>query len=408
MKRHHHRLLFGWLSLVVAAPAVAQDDPSSAVAEMRRSGLIPGRFVRVERINGYAVEVNEGLKIGISENEIRRVRTQDEKMRAYREQLAKMKDDAETHYLMHRWCSRQGLYDQMQRHLERCIELEPNHSEARAALGYTRYENRWVKNDSLRRSRGMIRDGGKWRFAEEVIQLERADATEKARLEAKKNIASLKRLAQRDTPAGRQARADLANIDDPAADLAVMTEFTAAVEAGSVPDQLFWLETLARLNTPVCRDTIIQASMDAPSQRVRERCYEMLQGEHKYRAIAYYLSYLTSKDNDEVNRAGRALSYLNDPEIAFDLIRALNTEHSIVIQPGGGMNAGMQGGGVGSFTAGGNKPVRITKQLDNPEVLTALLEVVPDDVNYQYNEVEWLKYFALQKAPPPGDLRRDP
>jgi tetratricopeptide (TPR) repeat protein len=391
-----------------AAGAPAQEN--EAVAELRRGGRLPGRIVEYEPIDGFAVRVNAGLTLGISDNEIRRIRDNDEAMRAYRQRLAQLDDEPQAHYLIHRWCSSQGLYDQMQRHLERCIELDPNHSDARAALGYTRHKNRWVKIDSLFRSRGMVRDGGKWRTAEEVVQLEQSEQLEQSRIDAKKQIAAWKKQARRDTPAGRDARAQLAQINDPAFDVAVIEEFRAAVEAGARRDQLFWLEILGRLNTPVCRDTIIQASMDAPSQSVRERCYELLEGEHKYRAIAYYLSHLQSSDNEQINRAASALSYLNDPEIVLALVRALRTEHSIIFQPGAGMNVGMNRstGNLGSFTAGGNKPVRKTVVKENPDVLTALLEVIPDDVNFQYDEAEWLRYLAAKKAPPPGDLRRDP
>ena len=110
-----------------------------------------------------------------------------------------------------------------------------------------------------------------------------------------------------------------------------------------------------------------------------------------------------------MRRAGRALIEVNDPEIALELVEALRTKHRYESAPGTDTNVAMTPNGQGS-TQFGNKRVVIVKEQENPEVLTALREILEEeeDVDYLYDEARWRRHFALRLGPPTGDLRRDP
>ncbi len=393
-------------------PPAAGQQPPATVADLRHGGTLRGQFRPVEgdRFRGQEIYLDDGLRLVLPDVEFRRFRGPEERMVEYRNRLATLEDTADAHMEMSRWCNSVGLRDQKDRHLRRVIELAPNEATARQELGYMPFENGWVKIESLRRKRGMLRDGGRWRFAEEVLNQGDGQDFELQRKEWIKKLNGIKVRIRRGGVSGNEAQAELMAINDRAADQAIVKEFRDTRTYNTTMRRQ-WLRIMARLNTGLTTTTIIQSSMNDVSATIQEDCLDLVRGEYKYRAMAYYLNHLGSNDNAVVGLAGRALAEINDPEIALSLVDALVTEHTSIVQPGNDTNVGMSrdnsGPGGGGMQFGG-KAQKITRSLENPEVLTALLELVPDDVNYMYDEERWRNYFAMKMAPPPGDLRRDP
>lgn len=398
-----------------AAPPAAEPNsaasPASGTVELRSGGTVPGTLApyTAGALTGQRIELEEGLQVAISSAAISNIRGDDGRMAEYRRRLEGLPDEPAAHWELSQWCNGETLYAQKERHLRRVIELDPNHGPARAELGFIPVGNKWVQEDVYRRSRGMVRDQGKWRFAEEVLAAREFEAIDAQRKEWLKKLASLKVQAARGGPRGTDALAQLQGIQDPAADEAIVKELSQRKENDRFPRSL-WFQTLARLRTPLSVQTLIRAGLEDPDDEVRAICYASLNEYGKYQAISFYLSRLRDADNTVVRQAGRALVEINDPEIALTLVDFLRTKHTYESAPGNDTNIGFardSNGGLGG-TQFGSKRVRIVKELDNPEVLSALLEVVGEDVNYQYDQNRWRVYFAQRIAPYPGDLRRDP
>lgn len=382
------------------------------VAELKNGGTLSGEITPYAKGSGKGqlIQMSPALALAIPEVEFRRVREDDENIAEYSRRLSELPDTAAAHWEMSQWCNGQHLNEQNERHLRRTIELDPNHGPARQLLGYAPNGNSWVKDSAQRRERGMLRDEGKWRLAEDVIVLRAVEDNDKARKEWVRTLARWKKQAAKGGQAGQDAVQELQRIDDPRADLAVVEQFTKGEDINRFP-RLMWLEVLGRLKTSAAMNAIVEAAMNDRSASVQERCIELLNEHGKYQAIPYYLSKLSDPDNAVVNRAGRVLQELNDPEIALALVDAIWTKHETITAPGNDTNIAMsndgnQQGGGGLQTGG--KPTKTTYFIKNPEVLAALLEVVEEDVNYQYDKERWRLYFASKLAPPPGDLRRDP
>ena len=118
---------------------------------------------------------------------------------------------------------------------------------------------------------------------------------------------------------------------------------------------------------------------------------------------------LKSNSNKTVNRAARALRWFPDPELALDYVNALVTEHSRIIAPGPGTQAGFGNGSNssgGTFSQGSQKPKKIIDTLTNPAVLSLVKEIEPA-VDFGYDEKAWKHYFAQKRSAFSGDLRRD-
>lgn len=394
--------------------AVGSADDRPSVADLRYGGSIPGEISKYETegAKGRLIKVNPKLVLAVPEVEVRRVKEFDELMEEYRRGLAVMPQTAAAHWELSRWCNEKRLNAQRDRHLERTIELDPNHGPARQLLGFEPDGNNgWVSSEALRRERGLVRDGGKWRYAEEVISSSASDEQTAGRKEWIRKIASMKKLVLRGGPKGAEAARDLEGINDPLADEAVAAEFLDLTDRALFPRHM-WLNILGRLKTPISVSTIVNAALSDGSQSIRDRCYELLNEYGKYQAIPFFVSKLKSKNNAEVRAAARALVEVSDPSIALDLVDALRTKHQEERSPGNEMNIGMSrdgsgGGGLGGMSMGGKKVV-VTHEAKNTEVLSALLQIVPDDVNYQFDQAAWRIYFASKLSPPPRDLRRDP
>jgi hypothetical protein len=406
------RRALGFLILASTLPSPAtRSATGDDVAELRFGGSLRGeiRQYSAEDKQGQLIRISDGLFMAVPDVEVRRVRADDAALEEYRRLAAAAPQTAEAQWELSRWCNAQRLTAQKQRHLERTIELDPNHGPARQELGYEPRGNGWVLRTALRRGRGLVRDGGKWRFAEEVISLRGADEQMAARKDWLRTLSGLKTQVLRGGPRGQDAANQIRNIADPAADEAVTAEFKDVSDRAQFPRHM-WLEILGRLRTSISVNTIVQAALNDPSPSIRERAYELLNEYGKYQAVPYFVSLLKDQNNAVVRSAARALTEVNDPEIVLDLVDALVTQHREERAPGNEMNIGMSrdgSGGLGGMQMGGKKVV-INHDIRNPEVLTALLELVPEDVNFQYDEDRWRMYFANLMSPRPGDLRRDP
>lgn len=391
-----------------ATGSVAADPLGSGTAELRYGGSLTGSIADYTsgKSRGKLIRLDPGLLLALPDVEIRQLETDEEKLAEYQRLVAAAPETAEAHWELSRWCNAQRMYAQKERHLRHVLELDPNHGPARQELDYEPTEDGWAKRTAVRRERGMIRDGGAWRFAEEVSVLRNEKETELARKGWIRTLAGLRTQILRRGPRGAEAMSQLLGISDPHADAAVARELLSGKSDGPIRREV-WIEILGRLKTPTAVDALIKTSMNDPSASIRDLCFERLKEHGKYQAITYYVSQLRDSDNRVVNSAGRALIELNHPEIALDLVDAIKTKHRRVIAPGNDTNVSMSPTGGGGMQFGGKAQV-IEKEVANPSVLEALRQLVPEGVNYQYDQDAWRQYFARLLAPRPGDLRRDP
>ena len=154
--------------LMIATLVLQADLPFSKqianadTVELSGGGHLVGEVERKEDF--VVVKVNDAIQIAIPASRVRRI-VESESLEAYRELASTLGEDAEKHYQMALWCVRsKQVPGEIQKyktyHLERAIELDPDHTKARAALGFTQENGRWIKTDQLMTERGMI--PGRW------------------------------------------------------------------------------------------------------------------------------------------------------------------------------------------------------------------------------------------------------
>ncbi|MCE9604590.1 MAG: HEAT repeat domain-containing protein [Planctomycetia bacterium] len=300
------------------------------------------------------------------------------------------------------WCKEKKLTDLRKSHLERVIELEPNHENARAALGYNRLQGQWRTRAEHLSSLGKVQYKGQWRYPQEIEIIESKQKNEQAK---QAWFGNLKRLRDKLGGTGSQAAVDgIVNIVDPAA-VPALKQFMDK-EDDAVTRKLY-VRALAKIGTGAAEMILAERSLNDDSEEIRLTALDLLAASPQKSFVDYYIQQLHSADNEIVNRAGVALSRFKDPRSIAPLIDALVTKHKYSIttgNPGGGLSAGQGSGGAGLSTGSSTRVVTDEKQ--NQGVLESLVSVVGNKVNYRFDVQAWKQWYAGQKKMRLLDVRR--
>lgn len=392
--------------LLFVTAAILPSMASGDTVEISGGGHLTGQVNR----NGDSVivRIDDEIQVALPASRVRRVVDSDD-LRTYLDRSRAAGNDAERHYELAIWCvtgnNVPGDNHRYKRyHLQRTIELDPDHIKARAGLGYKKQDGKWVRTSDLMQGRGMITRAGRWELPEALaIQ----DMQESTNTDAKKWIKEVKRLVaiiQRNSSKAPEALAALKAIDDPLAAPAIEEQLFEPRGKQSRAVRMMWVKLLGRFKSSSSVRALVKAGLVEEDETIREAVLQELTEYGSGSAVATYLPYLAKNDNKLVNRAARGLSWFPDPELALTYVDALITTHKTEQAPGAAINAGFGDGG-GGMQMGGKKKVFV-EQIRNPSVLS-LIKVIEPDVDYGYDEQAWREYFAGKRTSFGGDLRRD-
>ncbi len=410
-------LLIVVTAIGVTAIGIGPASLCADTVELSGGGHLTGEVTRLADQKTVVVKVDDEIRVALPASRVRRV-VMSSQLSEYEQNVIKAGDDAELNYQLGIWCVRTtnfpGDSDHYKRyHMRRAIELDPNHAEARASLGYKKEKGEWVRVADLMRRRGMISVNGQWQLPESVAMEEAQSAAE---VQAKKWIKEVSRrtgILMSGKGKTNEAWESLKAINDPLAAAAIAWQLKEyrGTRAQSRDLRSLWITLLGRFHNLESVKALVLAGIDEPDAMIREAALTELQQFGWDSAVATYLPMLKSNDNVIVNRAAHALSWFPDPELALTYVDALRTTHKQEILPGAAMQVGMGGqvgggGGGGGLAMGGKKVVMVTEK-QNPSVL-GLLNTIEPDVNLGYDEQAWREYFAAKLTNYQGDLRRDP
>jgi HEAT repeat protein len=382
--------------------------PASARSEvflLKNGGRLEAEQLNAQRkpADPYLVRTEVGVRLALAPSLVQRVVVKTDVQKQYDELVVAVANTAEGHWQMAEWCKEAGLLDERKRHLTQVVTLEPDHEEARAALGYLLVGSRWMTQEEFFTSRGYVRSGGAWKLPQH-IELEAADRDRE--LTEKKLRRDIHRWAdqivERKSTAD-EARRNLLNLRDP---LAVPALAEVLADDDLPRDvRLLCLDQLAKLPAGPAAATLTRLAMDDKDGNIRDRCLDELKRGIPHGAAAFFVTQLTSKDNKRVNRAAECLERLGESEATLPLISALVTTHQYVVMPAGGGNGGIGFNSAGGFSVGG-KPQKFKRDLQNSSVLAALVSLNPN-VNHHYDEEAWRRWYNSQVTTSGVDLRRD-
>jgi hypothetical protein len=374
---------------------------------LSNDGQVRGELVNKDEVprQKYVIKTVDGAVITLERAQVKQIVPQLATEMEYEKIRPTFADTVADQWKLAEWCREKTMTKARQAALERIIELEPNHKQARLALGYMQENGRWVQPDQLMQERGYVRYNHEWRLPQEVELEERKQQDDKTK---KQWFVDVKRWSGWLDDANRasQARDQLRAINDP---LAVPALAQALNTETDRQVRSMYVDVLGRIGTPAVQ-TLVAHAMDDADEEIRLKCLDQLVAKPDHAAVADFVSELKSKDNTRVNQAGFCLGKLGDKTAISPLIEALVTTHKFIVQDGSGnpgqMSAGFSPtgqGGAGMSMGGG--PKSFTRALNNQHVLDALVSMT--GMNFQFDQRAWKNWFATQKKPANIDARRD-
>ncbi len=123
------------------------------VIHLTSGGIVRGKIVKETR-RELVVETRGGTTV-VPRHEVDRIERGGSVEEMYRERLAAIdEDDAEARYELAVWLQSVRAEELARRELERTIELDPDHRDARAKLGYVRRDGAWTRPVAVPASAG--------------------------------------------------------------------------------------------------------------------------------------------------------------------------------------------------------------------------------------------------------------
>ncbi|HEY3393776.1 MAG TPA: HEAT repeat domain-containing protein [Lacipirellulaceae bacterium] len=395
------------LSITFAAAWILAESVRGDMFELANGGRVEGRLVESADGNdkNVVIELAGGGRMSIPRSQIARVDTISADEAEYQKRSRSAPDTVEAHWELAEWCSQRKMRNQARLHLERIIELDPNHEQARGILGYRKKDGQWMTRDDVMDGRGLVMYEGRFVTRQHVELLEREKEKKVSQADWGKHLERLRRwlVGRRQDRAG-EALTEIESIRDPMAAEAIVD----LLEREEDPDlKRLWMEVASRLDHQAAVDALVDLSLLDEDPEVRHQSLEYLINSGRRGLVRPYIRGLKDKDNEIVNRAGAALGQIGDTDAIGPLIDALVTKHKFKIAEGNpdqhSYTFTPQGGGM-SFGGGG--PKIITQSLRNPDVLGALVTLA-GGASFDYDQEQWRRWLSAQAKQQVVDVRRD-
>jgi len=407
-----------WTFLVaalVAASGWADRLPAADLFVLHQGGRLHGTWLnrQDQPLAQYRILTEEGAVLTLDASAVRLALPQDAQDAEYQRRRERCPDTVEGHWELAEWCRQQGCKEQRESHLQRILELAPDHVAARHALGYSQVGGQWVTPDEIQQRRGYQRYAGRWRLPQEIELLEASQESEQAQ---RRWLAQMVRWREMlNTSAAREAYQGFESIRDPQAvrGLATLLQREAYRQV-----KLLYLDALERIGTPPAIEALVDRSLHDPDEEIFHACLEKIVRLQPPHVEKRYVTALKDENNVRVNRAGYALGQMQDQSVLSPLISALVTTHTIVIprasdaytatfaKTDGGQPAGGSPLGGTGFSSGG-EPLVISRTVNNQEVLSALIRL-SGGVNFGFDKRAWQYWLdnENQRMTPTVDARR--
>ncbi|MBI5765591.1 MAG: HEAT repeat domain-containing protein [Planctomycetes bacterium] len=239
----------------------------------------------------------------------------------YERELKKHADSAAGHFELACWCDYKGMKSEQLKHLKRVIELDPDHADARKALGYVRQGKDWVKAKSAKTLSDEERENRrKAKEQDAIIRKKLAEwhvkiqAIKSGRLDASRNDASRKQFAD--------GRAQIMGIRDPFA----IGPLAEVLSRGDVPTRQLLVEALARFEQDEAVMNLIVLALLDPDAGVRASAGDALAARKDLRIADAVRRAMYSEREGTIRHAAVALGRLKAMEAVPDLVSMLSTE----------------------------------------------------------------------------------
>lgn len=406
-----------WFLFVTLGALAAFVSPVAAdVIRKNDGGKVSGTIIADESGATHVTIKTRFGKMKIAQNEIKEIQYSAAPVEEYKDEVKKYKDTADDQYRLALWCMENRYRKEYLQHLQRVIELDPNHAEARKRLGYRQINGKWMTRDDLMVAQGFVRHEGKWMLPQAIEQAEATSDQRKTRQEHYKNIKMWQKWLRQekgDHPA--EARKALLALRDP---LAVKPLIEVLGDKGNDQDRRLLSDVLEKIKTDESTSGLVKIALNDKVDENRGAATQALRKRKSPPLLHEVVKYLKDNDNDKVCRAAAILGEMGDSSVYVAMVDALVTIHRHVTEPNVLEIAQRASGGfvptvrtrvladgtmvrppviANNATVGGGAMVQNTgpqmtiEEKKNTEVLDALTKLTGE--NYGFNKARWLRWI---------------
>ncbi|MEZ6069394.1 MAG: hypothetical protein R3C10_03775 [Pirellulales bacterium] len=385
----------------VFAPPVARGDEF----RLANGGAVRGELAGNRHGQGddYTIRSDAGVTITLEAAAVADVVPQLPANEEYEKRKASAADTVEAQWALAEWCREQSLSQHRRVHLERVIQLDPDHAAARRALGYFFRDGKWVTQKQANTQRGLVQYNGRWitpqkaRILEEEEQHRKQEGAWHSRI--RQYIGALNR------PQADQAAEFLRTIDDPVAISAIKKQMLSDPRPSRAPLRLLALESLARIGTPAAQQLIADAALYDSEEELRLSAAEYFEAHNSPDVVGYFVSKLRAEDPQVINRAASVLGALGDGAAVDPLIDVLVTTQRRKVTLGNPGSIGASFGSGGSGLSTGSQTVVVAETSFNDDVYAALRKLTGVDFGNR-DVAAWKAWYATQRRASVIDTRR--
>ena len=379
--------------MIAAVAAVL--SPSELRADTFRlasGGQVQGKWLNEDQkpLVRFVIRHSSGVVLKLTQEQVREHLREQPAEKEYEERAPVTPDTVEGQWKLAEWCRDHHLLRQRTTHLERVVELDPNHPMARALLGFAFVDGRWTTKQDLHHAEGYEFYKGRWRTTQEIELIE---TRAKRELAEKAWLAKLVRL--RSHLGSDQGAADtIAAIRDPQAIPAIAT-LLSRERVREV--KVLLLDVLEKMQSADAVKVLVKVSLADPDEEVYHSCIDRIVRLKIPHVADAFIGALKDSNNSVVNRAAMALGRIDDPAAISPLIEALVTVHQRIlpgrISPDATAASFSADGGTSIVQNEG--PRVIVSRVQNQEVLAALTKLT--QTTFGYDQRAWRLWLDQEK-----------
>lgn len=405
----------GQLIFLAACFALIAPSAWGDVFVLKSGGQIRGRWLnRDERpLVAYEIETSHGGRMRFAKDQIEQAIFERPVVLQYEKIAPGFGDTIEEQWKLAEWCRENSLIKQRRVHLERILELDPDHPKARRGLGYSQRDGRWMTQKQWRAEKGYRYFQGRLRDEHDIKILERRQEQEEAE---RQWLTRLKRMRQElASENSLVAREEILAIRDPHAlrGLVGLLHADPSRAAGFI-----YLDAIKNIGTHGAAVVLVETSLNHGDVEIFYESIEKILELDPPGVVKPYIDSLEDENNVRVNRAAFVLGRLEDRRAIEPLIDALITTHKIVqvnpqggdaisttfSRPGTGALAGVAApgacrdrGAVTGLSAGGSKTSVIPVRVQNQQVLNALVKL-SQGASFGFDQQAWHNWNKQEQS----------
>jgi hypothetical protein len=362
--------------------------------------LNPDEYPRTK----YVIETASGARVTLNADQVKHVIRRSPEQEEYARIRPTYPDTAEGHWALVQWCTERRLLNEREHHLEKVIEHDPAHAEARRLLGFQLQGGQWTTQADIMQARGYVYYEGDWRTPQDISLRERKKKREAAEQEWSNNLRRWhKALTGSDAARATEAQQQILTASEVYAAPALVELLEREQRQ---PVRRLLVDALAGNKSGLATGALMERAIKDPDREIRERAIDALLARKHPDMVRQLAEALESNDNSEVNRGAALLAALGYESALSPLIDALVTTHKQQINTNQGqISAGLSSRG-GGLSVGGGGPKVARFQVQNADVLSALVKLSGGQ-SFDYDERAWRSWYANTLRVEAVNIRRD-